>query len=148
MKIISKEEAQIWCHHHHIAMNDRGLPERRDFPTKFDIPVDAGQRVYLVSERMSAFREEPSLLVWFDDWSVWPYGQRMHIFERLRLSYGETRRLIDSPGHVFESAEIEDAISFVTLAVLFLWDCYVLTPERRKLLYFSHDEFGLTNSVV
>jgi hypothetical protein len=48
-----------------------------------------------------------------------------------------------SPGHVFDKDEIEDAVSFVTLGVLFLWDCYVIAPKLSKLLYFSHDEYGL-----
>lgn len=104
--------------------------------------------MYLVSEKMAAFREEPNFLVWLDDWSVWPSGERMHIFERFRLSYGESRRLIDAPGHIFGQAEIEDALSFVTLAVLFLWDCYVLTPQGNKLLFFSHDEYGLSNCLI
>ncbi len=148
MKIISEEEAATWCRRNGVALNDRSLPDRRDFPTKFKIPADAGQRVFLVSQSMEAFRDEPDFLVWFNDWSVWPSHQRMHVFERFRLSYGETRWLIDSPGHLFGQDEIEDAISFVTLAVLFLWDCYVLTPGGKKLLFFSHDEYGLTNGIL
>jgi hypothetical protein len=69
----------------------------------------------------------------------------MHVFDRFRRSYGETRLLIDSPGHLFEGNEIEDAISFV--AVLFLWDCHVVTASPSKQLYFSHDEFGLAKGV-
>jgi hypothetical protein len=103
--------------------------------------------VWLVSEGMRSFRDEPVFLVWFDDWSVWPSGQRMHVFDRFRMSYGETRRLIESPGHVFGNREIEDAISFVTLGVLFLWDCYVVTPNRSKLLFVSHDEFGVARGI-
>jgi hypothetical protein len=93
---------------------------------------------------MQAFSGEPLFLVWFHDWAVWPSGQRMHVFERFRRPYGETRMLIASPGHVFDQDEMDDAISFVTLAVLFLWDCYVVTPKHSKLLFFSHDEYGLT----
>jgi hypothetical protein len=58
------------------------------------------------------------------------------------MSYGEQRTLIHSPGHVFAQEEIEDAISFVTIGVLFLWDCYVVSPNAGKLLFFSHDEYG------
>src|SRR5262249_47497672 len=110
---------------------------------KFRIPRDAQERVQLVSQAMEAFRDETLFLVWFGNWSVW-FGQRTHVFDRLRMSYGETRRLIDSPGHLFDQTEIEEAISFVTIAVLFMWDCYIVVPNRRKLLYLSHDEFGLS----
>ncbi len=71
----------------------------------------------------------------------------MHVFDRFRMSYGERRGLIDSPGHIFEKTEIEDAISFVILAVLFLGDCYVVTPKHSKFLFFSHDEYGLAKNV-
>jgi len=50
--------------------------------------------------------------------------------------------LIDSPGHIFTRAEFEDALSFITLGVLFLWDCYVLNPRGTKIIFYSHDEFG------
>jgi hypothetical protein len=96
---------------------------------------------------MRPFSGTPLLLVWVANWDVWPSGQRMHVFDRFRMSYGETRLLNHSPGHVFDKDEIEDAISFVTLAVLFLWDCYVVTPKRSKFLFFSHDEYGLTKGI-
>jgi hypothetical protein len=125
-----------------------GLPERSGSAAKFKIPEDVQRRVAVVAGGMREFSGEPLVLVWFDDWSVWPSGQRMHVFDRFRMSYGETRWLIHSPGHVFGEAEIEDAVSFVTLGVLFLWDCYVVTPKGSKLLFFSHDEFGLAKGIA
>jgi hypothetical protein len=142
MRVLSRQEAAAWCQEHHVALSNLGLPELSDAGLKFKIPGDAQKRVYLVNQAMEAFADEPSHLVWFHDWSVWPSGQRMHIFDRFRLSYGETRRLIDSPGHVFDQKEIEDATSFVTIAALFLWDCYVVSQQRTKLLFLSHDEYG------
>ena len=147
MNTLSREQTSEWCRQHEIALNDRGLPERSEASAQFKIPADAQKRVHLVSYCLSTFKSEPTFLVWFDDWDVWPSGQRMHIFDRFRMSYGETRPLSQCPGHVFEEGEIEDAISFVTLAVLFLWDCYVVTPERSKLLFFSHDEYGLAKGI-
>jgi hypothetical protein len=147
MRVLSKQEATLWCKAHRIALSRRGLPERSDANLRFEIPRDTQKRISLVGQAMKAFEDEPSLLVWFDDWSVWPSGQRMHVFDRFRMSYGETRPLIESPAHLFDQTEIEDATSFVTFAALFLWDCYVTNPNRSKLLYFSHDEYGLTKGI-
>ncbi|HWE20464.1 MAG TPA: hypothetical protein VG758_25365 [Hyphomicrobiaceae bacterium] len=147
MKVLSPQEAAAWCQAHHVALSNSGLPEESDADVKFRIPCDAQNRVSLVKQAMEAFADEPSYLVWFNDWSVWPSGQRNHVFYRFRSSYGETRRLIDAPGQVFDRTEIEDATSFVTIAVLFLWDCYVVAPGRRKLLFFSHDEYGATKGM-
>ena len=85
---------------------------------------------------------ESDTLVWFTEWGVWPSGERPHLFSRLRASYGETRSLIEVPAHVFARSEVEEAISFVTLGVLFLWDVYVVGASGKRLLHFSHDEFG------
>ena len=98
----------------------------------------------LVSSTMDEFRDAAQFLVWFDDWGVWPSGQRMHVFDKFRLGYGETRSISAAPAHIFVRGEIEDAVSFVTIGVLFLWDCYVLTPQGAKVLFFSHDEWGAT----
>lgn len=43
-----------------------------------------------------------------------------------RVGDAATRALIEAPAHLFARAEGEDAISFVTLGVLFLWDVYVV----------------------
>lgn len=32
--------------------------------------------------------------------------------------------------------------------MLFLWDCHVVTENRSKQLYFSHDQFGLAKGVA
>jgi hypothetical protein len=66
----------------------------------------------------------------------------MHIFDRFRLSYGEQRPMIESPGHIFRMAEFKDALSFITLGVLFLYDFYVLNRDASKFLFYSHDEMG------
>ena len=128
-------------------MDERGRPKYLDIDLKFEIPPGTGRRVYLVSQALKPFAGEPHVLVWLDDWSVWPSGQRMHVFDRFRMSYGETRQLIDSPGHLFDRTEIEDAISFVTIAALFLWDCYVVSPGQSRLLYLSHDEYGVSKGL-
>ena len=150
MKVLSKEDATRWCQAHDGALNQWGLPELSDPDLKFEIPCDAQRRVALVRAAMGTFGGESLFLVWFDDWSVWPSGQRMHVFDRFRMSYGETQRLIDSPGHLFEGTEIEDGISFVTIAALLLRDCYVVNPGRTKtkFLYLSHDEYGVTKGVA
>jgi hypothetical protein len=142
VQVLSKHETTRWCRSHHIALDAHRHPECSDLQRRFNIPPGAQKRVALVTRAMEAFRGERQVLVWFDDWSVWPAGQRMHVFDRFRMSYGETRPLIEAPGHLFKDTEIEDAISMVTIAVLFLWDCFVVTPERKKLLWFSHDEIG------
>ena len=142
MKIITKRESQEWCRVNSVTLDKFSRPEANCETEDFDIPSDAGQRVAMVANQFQIFQNENEFLVWFTEWSVWQSGERMHVFNRFRLSYGEKRSLIDSPGHIFTRAEFEDALSFITLGVLFLWDCHVLNPRGTKILFYSHDEFG------
>jgi hypothetical protein len=142
MKIITKRESQEWCRVNSVTLDNFSRPKANCETQNFDIPSDAGQRVAMVANLFHIFQDEDEFLVWFTEWSVWQSGERMHIFDRFRLSYGEKRPLIDSPAHIFTRAEFEDAVSFVTLGVLFLWDCYVVNRKGDRILFYSHDEFG------
>lgn len=52
------------------------------------------------------------------------------------------RPLDEIPAHIFTPSEREDALSFVTLAVLFLWDVFVVASRGNRLVHYSHDEVG------
>lgn len=149
VRFLSKDDAAHWCAGNHFALDDLGLPDRSDPEQKFSIPADAQQRVALVNRIMKEEKlvESTGLLIWFDDWMVWESGQWMPLVDRLRRSYGESRKLIDIPAQLFESGEIEDAISFAVIAVLFLFDCYIISPDQRRIVYFCHDEWGLVKTV-
>ena len=147
VKFLSKHDATQWCLDNCFTLNERGLPDCSNPEQKFDIPVDAGKRVHLVRRITGEFAGATSLLVWFNDWMVWQSGQWHPLVERLRMSYGETRRLIDIPAQLFEGGETEDATSFVVAAVLLLFDCHVISPSQRRIILFSHDEWGLSMNV-
>jgi hypothetical protein len=141
MRALTASEAKKWCRANGAQLGDSGFPEARRRATSFEIPTDAGRRVALVARHLEEFRGRGQSLVWFNDWSVWPSGQRMHIFERLRASYGETRPLAEVPAFLFNADEYEGFGSFVTLGVLFLWDVHVV-GAHGQLLFYSHDELG------
>ncbi len=142
MVTLSRSDAESWCFGRGVRLDARERPDIRATAESFDIPNDAGRRIAVVADHLDGYRAESETLVWFTEWGVWPSGERPHIFYRLRASYGETRPLIEAPAHVFAQSEVEDAISFVTLGVLFLWDVYVVGASGKRLLHFSHDEFG------
>ncbi|MGJ4946764.1 hypothetical protein [Bradyrhizobium sp. HKCCYLS20291] len=147
VEFMSRREATKWCTINQVSLDQTGLPDCADPEQKFDIPVDAQKRVQLVRAIMQEFSESRSLLVWLDDWMVWESGQWMPLFSRLRLSYGETRRLIEAPAQLFSVDQIEDATSFVVASVLFLFDCYIVCPQQRRIVMFSHDEWGVSKKM-
>jgi hypothetical protein len=142
MRALSNSEARKWCQSQGAVFGGGEFPEAKGKTKSFDIPVDAGRRVALAAEHLERFRGSGKTLVWFNDWAVWPSGQRMHIFERFLASYGESRPLIETPAFLFSGHEYEDMVSFVTLGILFLWDVHVISTKARHLLFYSHDEAG------
>ncbi len=145
MRVLTEAECHRWCRDHGLALDERERPSlfrNAAAVEKFTIPSDSGARVALVRAQLDRFKDCSSILVWLDAWGVFPSGERMHVFERFRLSYGVKDHLIDKRGHEFGPGEFEDLTSMVTLAVLFLWDCFVLTPSGKPALCFTHDEVG------
>ncbi len=145
MRALTKSEAKQWCVENQIALNECGYPQlefAEERGRDFHIPWDAAQRIVLLRKLFSSWPVDQETLVWITGWSVWESGERMHMFERFRSSYGENRPLIESPAFLFSGAEIEDVISFAGFAILFLWDCHVLTASGDTWLFVSHDEIG------
>ncbi len=146
MKIISKVDSVSWCENHGIQLNGRDLPQiNKDELKHFSIPADTGNKIAIVKNHFEQFKNEKEVFAWITEWGIFPSSERMHIFEKFRSSYGEERHLINAPGHIFEKAEFEDALSIATLAVLFLWDCFVFNDQGTKTLFYSHDEIGYIN---
>ena len=146
MRTLSASDAKTWCQAQGAVFGTDGFPAARRKTKSFRIPDDAGRRVALAAGHLEGFRGKGHTLIWFDDWGVWPSGQRMHIFERFLASYGEQRPLIETPAFLFSQNEYEDLVSFVTLGVLFLWDVHVVGARARTLLFYSHDEIGWTEA--
>ena len=142
MRVLSDIEARKWCQAQGVTFGNSGLPKAAGKTKSFAIPSDAGQRVALAAKQSDRFRGSGKTLVWFNDWAVWPSGQRMHIFERFLASYGEKRPLSEAPAFLFVEHEFEDLVSFVTLGLLFLWDVHVVSTKARRQLFYSHDEIG------
>lgn len=143
MQTLTRADAEAWCKQHAVALDELGHPERPSRVREFEIPIDSGKRIYLVSAEVKSQVRAAEALVWFTEWGIWPSSERPHIFERFRASYGENRPLVEAPAHLFSSNELDDMLSFVTLGVLFLWDVYVISAGG-DILHFSHDECGWT----
>jgi hypothetical protein len=66
----------------------------------------------------------------------------MPLFARFREAFGERRPLIEAPGHLITPEEADDAVSIITLSLLFMWDCHVLSSSGRDAVFTSHDGLG------
>lgn len=81
------------------------------------------------------------LLVWVRQTGIWPSSESLHLYYRLRQSYGDARLLEVAPGHLFLRHESEDARSFIHLAVVSGWDFNLVPIAGYGMGFVSHDEF-------
>ena len=66
----------------------------------------------------------------------------MPLAEAVRRGRGEERALDVAPGCLVRLGEDDQALAVLVTAVLFLWDCWVLSPDGNLAAFFSHDEWG------
>jgi hypothetical protein len=151
MRCLTYSECAKWC-------------SPRDFPTRhiegyvvgpypnitsppfhfveFTIPADSGQKVAFGRFLYSLVEPAPELLFWLGDWAVWPSSQHMPLFARLRQALGESRPLIEAPGHLLTPDEADDAVSILVVSLQFVWNCHILTSSGRDAVFVSHDDIG------
>jgi hypothetical protein len=109
---------------------------------EFKPPTDSGRKVAFSRFLYSQIDPAPELLFWLGDWAVWPSSQHMPLFTRFRQALGESRPLIDAPGHLLTPEEADDAVSILLVSLQFVWNCHILTSSGRDAVFVSHDEFG------
>ena len=70
-------------------------------------------------------------LLWVTEWGIWRSSENLHLYYKLRHSYGDLRLL----------HEAEDLTSFLQIAMLNGWGGYILTQAGYVNTFFSHDEY-------
>ena len=148
MHFLTKEECRTWVSGRGFPLEDRSYKVVADAPPfsvrYFDIPQDAGVRVALVRDLWDRMgRGNSETLLWVTDWSVWPSSEHMPLALGFRRSLGEERLLIEAPGCLARLAEDDEALSILVLAILFLWDCWMLSDDGATAVFLSHDEWGV-----
>lgn len=106
--------------------------------TAFSLPEDSGKKVWLchvISRWLGG-----DVLVYLQNWSIFPSSGHVPLLTRLREALGEARSPEVAPGHIFEINEADDAVSVMVLAAEFFWDCLMVSQTGQRVAYFSHDE--------
>jgi len=149
MRCLSYSECEAWCRHHDypvVEADHHGRPApaiRKHFrAVKLSCPVDSGKKVGLARDVVKWLDGAGELLLWLGDWAVWPSSQHLPLFTRFREAFGEMRPLIEAPGHLIQRGELDDAVSVLATALLFIWDCHVFSAVRRPVFFCSHDEWS------
>jgi hypothetical protein len=148
MRCLSDDESADWCRERGYPVTANGaygrpapLLDDRFSVVPLALPGDVGRRVSLAREAIQWVGRNGALLLWIDQWDVWPSAQHDALLTRFRQAFGETRPLSKAPGHFFEPSQFDDALSVLIVAMLFSWDCHVLSAVRGPVFFTCHDEW-------
>lgn len=151
MKFLTYKECADWCSHHNYRTRHEPGYVTGPYPdlqppifhfVDFTPPSDSGRKVWFADFLYVLIDSSPELFIQLGDWDVWPSNQHMPLFTRFRQACGEERPLIEVPGHLLVPEEKNDAVSIISMSLLFIWNCYVLSASGRNAVFISHDEFG------
>jgi hypothetical protein len=143
MRIYTPEECATWAER--LVTLDDGRKPTRDLEKphrlRCEFPKSFTQMLWFSRCIDAALQPRQSCLVWVTDWGVFPSNENLHLFYRLRQTYGETRLLHEAPGHLclnFESAEV---VTLVHLGILFGWDLHLIPTSGYARAFVCHDEW-------
>ncbi len=131
-KILGVEDLNAFC-------NITWLPE--DHVGTFEIPKDSGAKVALARRIANMLLERGPVLLWITGWGVWPSSEHFDLFDRYRLSFGESRSLREAPVHFLDAGDNVTLISLLCIGFFFVWDFEILSLDREVDIVASHDEW-------
>jgi hypothetical protein len=131
MRYLTRTECQTWAVTHQVALGDDGVPER--YPSagsvvRFELPQMATQLTWLCRFVSGSLEPRRTCLLWVKEFGTFPQGENLHIYYRLRQSYGDLGLLEDAPGHLFLQHEAADCASFLQIGIINGWEMHVF-PE-------------------
>jgi hypothetical protein len=144
MRVCTSEECAAWSERL-VALDAQRKPTRdlaRPHRVRCDFPKSFTQILWFSRRLEAALQPRQSCLVWVTDWGIFPSNENLHLFYRLRQTYGETRLLQEAPGHLcldFESAEV---VTLVHLGMLFGWDLHLIPASGYARAFVCHDEWA------
>lgn len=147
-ELLSEEQCAAWAAGHgHAVPAARGrlrvpaLAGEEEF-LELVWPEDSGKRIALARAVLQHSLPHGPVLIWITEWGVWPSSEHMPLFTRFREAHGESRPLIEAPGHLVHAAAFDDGLSVLAMALLFFWDVYVLPTGNVPAFFSSHDEYA------
>jgi hypothetical protein len=106
-------------------------------------PRHSGQKVALVKIILEEIAKQNEILLWCRNWNVVASAGHIPLLTRLRQALGEKRELLETPGHLANTDEKDDAASILILSLEFYWDCFAMTSDGENIFFVSYDEYWM-----
>jgi hypothetical protein len=138
MRFYTYQQCEEW-----LAQRKRLRPDQdKSLPVeRFEYPNEAHRFFPIANAIAHSITHRRPALLWVTEWGIWSPSENWHLYYKLRHTYGDSRLLHESPGHLFLDYEAEDLSSFLQLAMLSGWGGYILTEANYVNIFFSHDEY-------
>jgi hypothetical protein len=146
MRFLTKDESRGWCKGDPPFLDNRGHPVT--WPpgfqaVRFVFTHEPASRLFWLSQLLvDAIEYWDEALLWVVLSGVWGSSENMHLYYRLRLSYGDHRHLEQAPGHLVLRHERVDMTTLLHICMLMGWDAFLFTGHDYGRVYVSHDEYG------
>ena len=147
MKCITNAECERWLLDRGVPDAKEGLMLRFGRAPAFAVPVDSGKRTYIARVIAEAITDRAALL-WITGWGVWPSSENMGLFNRVRASIAETRKLHEANGHLCGKGDGEILECLLDCALYFSWDAWLVDDTAQSAVWMTNDEvvvFGEEN---
>lgn len=149
MKVLSNDDCRNWLKKTDYKILNEKLPRLSITSLRqigacewFEIPRSASFYLTLSHRLCKWFNDSPALLL-VTEWPIFS-EEEMAIFLERRQSCGYDERLIDAPGHYFETRTIEDNLLLTTLMhymMVLNWEGLLLHPDKQSVV-------GLADQVI
>jgi hypothetical protein len=148
MRFLTPDEWQAWCITRSVPVEEGNWPSPEFYGqddgyhvVELPYPADSGAKVAMARRLMTLVQSKAETMILVDEWDVWPSSGHLPLMSRFREALGEYRPLIEAPGHLVPRSHVEDGISIVAMALLFVWDCYGISANGSHAFFISHDEY-------
>ena len=132
MKCFTQEEIDHWLTEQQVTPSPYGKSESPNHYLQFKMPGRALANSAFI--RNFLMQSQSKILVDVTDWPTYEPAE-MLIIDSLRHKCGESRNLIDAPGHLFSAEESEWVIALFGHIGSFEWNGYLYRPNDLATLY-------------
>ena len=140
MKIINEKQISIWLSEIGISEAQGKIVCPDFYKTQYHIPIDSGKKTVLSKQVASLFKNDDEILLWINEFGIWPSSEDWNLFEGFRTSLGEGEPLYKKPGHILFKDDIKTFESLLALVFYFIWGAIILSKNNNFLIKISHDE--------
>lgn len=135
---LTKNECENWCRGNGIdllALDTEAFKGYEKVETH--IPVECKRQTILIENLVELIKGDKEYLVWVRDWPLYrPLQLQLYGDATGRTAVSKT--LIDFPGQIVISNQIDSLAGMLLLLVAFEWEAYLFSKRNKSIVLISH----------